>query len=485
MKNRIIVYLLAISIIAGCSKNYDDADYSFDYEEYNEYSGESYNEIIENPFISVSDNPISTFSIDVDGGSYTNSRRFINDGTIPPENAIRTEEFINYFAYNYPEPNDETPFYIGAELAACPWEPNNKILKIGIKGKNISRDNLPPANFVFLIDVSGSMQSEDKLELLKNCFTLMVEEMRSTDRIAIVTYAGSDAIALESTLCSNKNDIIAAINKLDAGGSTAGAKGINTAYEIAEKNFILNGNNRIIIGTDGDFNVGISSQEELIALIKKKRESGIFLTTLGVGSGNLNEGMLEQLANNGNGNFEYIDNIEQGKKVFIYDYNSFYAVAKDVKLQVEFSTETVAKYRLIGYENRLLNDSDFTDNTKDAGELGSNQTVSALYEIVPTQEKASNVFTMQVNYKLPNSESSNTFSFNLENNSTTFDESSENLRFATTVAAFALLMRKSQYIKNVTYDDVISWANKAKTYNPHYYKDGFIEVVKKVKELNK
>jgi len=477
MKSTIIFAIVTILFITSCSKSEVGDDYT------PTNQGEQYNQVVENPFINVSENAVSTFSIDVDGASYTNSRRYINDGEIPPADAIRTEEFVNYFSYNFPEPTDGNPFFIDGELADCPWETTHKILRIGLKGKNISKADLPQTNFVFLIDVSGSMDSEDKLELLKNCLILFVEELRNTDRVAIVTYAGAEEVVLESTTCDNKDKIIKAIENLKSGGSTAGAEGIKTAYEIAVKNYIQGGNNRVILGTDGDFNVGTSSQDELIKLIETKRETGIFLTTLGVGSGNLNEGMLEQIANHGNGNFEYIDNLEQGKKVFIYNFNSFFAVAKDVKLQITFNPEAIKQYRLIGYENRLLNDSDFTDDTKDAGELGSNQTICALYELVPTTNKALNAFEMQVNYKLPDSEQSNTFSFKLENNYSNFSLASENLRFATTVAAFALLMRKSEYIKNIDYEDIINWAENAKTYNPNYYKEGFIELVKKVQKM--
>jgi len=479
MKKIILVSFVIIFFITSCSKSYDMGD---DYYE-PQISGEQYNEITENPFVDVSQNPISTFSIDVDGGSYTNARRFINAGELPPADAIRTEEFVNYFSYEYAEPSDSHPFYIDGEIAQCPWENTHQILRIGLKGKNIIKENLPATNFVFLIDVSGSMQSEDKLELLKNCFILFVDELRSSDRVAIVTYAGADEIILESTTCDNKDKIINAIENLDAGGGTAGAEGIITAYEIAQQNFIKGGNNRVILGTDGDFNIGTSSQDELISLIEEKRETGIFITTLGVGTGNLNEGMLEQIANHGNGNFEYIDNLEQGKKVFIYNFNSFYAIAKDVKLQITFNPEAIKQYRLIGYENRMLNDSDFTDDSKDAGELGSNQTICALYELIPNNSKALNAFTMQANYKLPESQESITFSFDLDNEYSTFENASENLRFATAAAGFGLLLRKSEYIKNVDYDDIINWAETSKTYNPHYYKEGFIELVKKAKNL--
>lgn len=474
------MFLIA-SLLAACSYK-EDTEAPYDYWEPTS-SGEQYNEIIENPFMEVSENPVSTFSIDVDGGSYTNSRRFLNYGEKPPVDAIRTEEFVNYFSYNFPEPENEHPFYIGGEIAKCPWDDSHHILCIGLKGKNIPKDDLPATNFVFLIDVSGSMSSDNKLELLKDCFILFVEELRNEDKVAIVTYAGEAGIVLNSTSCSNKEIIIEAIESLGSGGSTAGAAGINTAYEIAEQNFVDGGNNRVIIGTDGDFNVGMSSQEELIALIEEKRKSGIYLTTLGVGTGNLNEGMLEQLANHGNGNFEYIDNLEQGKKVFIYDFNSFYAIAKDVKIQVTFNENAIKSYRLIGYENRLLNEEDFTDDSKDAGELGSNQTICALYELVAQSEKKVNALSMEVSYKLPTSETSTVFSFDVNNYNTDFNNASENLRFASAVASFALILRDSEYKGDATYNDVINWVQNANSFNPNNYKADLIDLINIAKNL--
>ena len=351
---------------------------------------ENYNEIFENPFVYSWQQPISTFSIDVDGGSYANCRRYINSGYLPPVDAIRTEEFINYFQYNYGEPDDGLPFFYNAEVAACPWTDGHRILRIGFKGHTISNTDRKGTNFVFLIDVSGSMGDETKLELLKNCFIYFVQQkIDARDKVAIVTYAGSTQVVLEPTSGKDKDKIISKLQKLSTGGSTNGEGGIRKAYELAQNNFIQDGNNRIILATDGDFNVGISSQEELIKLIDEKRNTGIFLTVIGVGSGNIQEGTMEQLADHGNGNYEYIDNFDQGRKVFINEFNAFYPVAKDVKIQVEFDSTVVKQYRLIGYENRTLSNEDFANDSTDAGDLGSDQDVTAMYEII-LQENVGN-----------------------------------------------------------------------------------------------
>ncbi len=484
-KQFLFVSIILILFVASCSKNsydnefYDGGDY---YEP--QAGGEQYNEIIENQFINTADNPISTFSIDVDGGAYSNSRRFLNGGQMPPENAIRTEEFINYFKYDYGEPTNEHPFSYNGEVAVCPWNTDHKLVRIGLKGKDIPKSERLGTSFIFLIDVSGSMSNADKLPLLKDCFKLLVEELDERDRVAIVTYAGSAGIILQSTSADNKDEINDAIDQLGAGGSTAGAEGIITAYEIAEANFIEGGNNRIVIGTDGDFNVGVSSQEELIAMIKEKRETGVFLTTIGVGTGNLNEGMLEQLANNGNGNFEYIDNLEQGKKVFIYDFMGFYPVAKDVKIQVNFNPNIVESYRLIGYENRVLDNEDFENDSTDAGELGSNQCVTALYELIMQDSKPiENAINLAIRYKLPNETASTEFNYEIFDSNTSYENASEDFRFATAVASFALIMRNSDYKGTATYDDVINWVENADTYNPNNYKAGLIDLINIAKQL--
>jgi len=488
MKKAVFLLAAVCLLFTNCSK---DRDETWGFENFNysgdwngDYTGEQYNEIIENPFIEVAENPVSTFSIDVDGASYSNTRRFLNNGSLPPADAIRTEEVVNYFSYDYSEPSGNEPVFVDGEVTVCPWDGSHKLIRIGMKGKHINKQDLPAANIVFLIDVSGSMSSSDKLELLKQGYILFVNELRDQDKVAIVTYAGSWEIALPSTYCSDKQTIINAINELGSGGSTAGSEGIITAYKIAEQNFIENGNNRVILGTDGDFNVGISDQDELVALIEEKRESGVYLTVLGVGTGNLNDGMMEQLADNGNGNYEYIDNIEQAKKVFIYDYNSFYTVAQDVKIQIEFNAELVHSYRLIGYENRVLNEEDFEDDDKDAGEIGSDQTITALYEIIPT-ESTTNVRIIDIDfrYKYPGEEHSNLFSLEVFDSGSTFENASENMRFAASAASFALLLRDSDYKGNATYDYILEWAGNAMDHNPHNYKTEFLILVQKAKTL--
>ena len=451
-------------------------------------TGDQYNEYVENPFINVSVNPISTFSTDADGAAYANVRRFLQqDHTIPPTGAVRTEELINYFQLDYPSNNTSHPITLNGEVSECPWNTDNKLIRIGLKGKPIATENLPPSNFVFLIDVSGSMASEDKLDLLKNGFNYFVDELSNNDKVAIVTYAGAAGIVLEATSGSEKQKIKNAINKLGAGGSTAGAQGIITAYEIAQEQFIENGNNRIVIGTDGDFNVGPSSQEELVKLIEEKRELGIYITVLGVGRGNLNDASLEQIANNGNGTYEYIDNIEQLKKVFIYDYSKFYTVAKDVKIQVEFNPTNVESYRLIGYENRVLENEDFENDEKDAGEIGANQNVTALYEIVPkdnTNTQASPTFTIDFRYKNPDSDTSIPLALEIFDQGKTFNQASNFMKFTASVASFSMVLSDSEYKGTSTFDAVLEWLNATNLNDEHGFKAEFKELVKTAKSLN-
>ncbi|MEN8226457.1 MAG: von Willebrand factor type A domain-containing protein, partial [Bacteroidota bacterium] len=347
-----------------------------------DYSNESYDKIIENIFKNPVYSPLSTFSIDVDVAAYSNMRRFINEGIIPPENAIRIEELINYFSYDYPQPEGKDPFSITSELADCPWN-DNLLLHVGIQGKDIEKEDLPPSNLVFLLDVSGSMSSHDKLPLLKKALKLLVSQLRKEDRISIVVYAGSSGLALPSTRGSNKEKIMHVIDYLHAGGSTAGGKGIQLAYKVARKNFMKNGNNRIILATDGDFNVGVTSDNEMVEMIKEEREHGIFLSVLGFGTGNLKDSKMEKLADHGNGNYAYIDNLLEAKKVLVSEMGgTLFTIAKDVKIQIEFNPANVIEYRLIGYENRMLAAEDFNNDRKDAGEIGAGQTVTALYEIV-------------------------------------------------------------------------------------------------------
>jgi Ca-activated chloride channel homolog len=478
-----ILFFLVL-ILSSCETGMDSYDgMTYDQQSFDPLQAEKYNDFGENKFIEVSKEPVSTFSIDADGGSYSNIRRSISNSIEIPKQAVRAEEFINYFTFNYPEPTDGSPISVNGEVSECPWAAGHQLIRIGIKGKTISKESLPAGNLVLLIDVSGSMGSVDKLELLKKGFVSFANQMRPQDKIAIVTYAGSAGVVLESTYGSEKIKIIDAINSLGSGGSTAGAEGIKTAYKIAENNFVDGGNNRVILGTDGDFNVGPSSQEELVKLIETEREKGIFLTVLGVGEGNLNEAMMEQVADKGNGNYEYIDNEYQSQKVFINEYQKFYTVAKDVKIQIEFNSGLVEKYRLIGYENRTLKQEDFEDDKKDAGEIGSGQTITALYEIIPKSSPLSRTdptFTIDFRYKNPDEDVSKALNLSIINEGNTFDNASEDMRFAASVAAFSMILKQSEFKGNATKGNVIDWAANSHSFDPFNYKKDFVELVKKV-----
>lgn len=348
------------------------------------FNTEEYNPIVENNYHFVRDEPLSTFSIDVDAGSYSILRSYLNGGDIPPTNALRIEEMINYFKYEYPKPTGDHPFSVLTDVAVCPWDTSHQILQIGLKAKEIEEDNLPPSNLVFLVDVSGSMNEPNKLPLVKSSLRMLVQKLRKEDKVAIVVYAGAAGLVLDATPGNEKDKILQAIDRLSAGGSTAGGAGIQLAYEIAKKNFFNDGNNRVILATDGDFNVGVSSEAALIELIEAKRKEGVYLTVLGFGRGNYKDSKMEQLADKGNGNYAYVDNLQEAQKVLVKEFGgTLYTVAKDVKLQLEFNPTKIAAYRLIGYENRLLNKEDFNDDTKDAGELGAGHEVTALYEVIP------------------------------------------------------------------------------------------------------
>ncbi len=441
-------------------------------------------EIVENPFVSVAEEAISTFSIDADGAAYSNMRRFIDNNELPNPDYIRTEELVNYFNYNYPEPDSNIPISLNGEISQCPWNSDHQLMRIGIKGKTIAPQDYPASNITFLIDVSGSMNSEDRLPMLQKGFKKYVDQMRDIDRVAIVTYAGGAGTVLESTSGADKNTIKKAIDDLQSGGSTNGAGGIIAAYEIAQENLVAGGNNRVIVATDGYFNVGISDQEELIKLIEEKRELGIYLTIIGVGT-NYNEGTLEQIANNGNGNFEYLDNEAQVDKVFINEYNKFFTVAKDVKVQIEFNSINVKEYRLIGYENRILSTEEFLDDTKDAGEIGSAQSITALYELIPAinVDKGIPSFDIDFRYKEPDSDISQGLNLSIFDEDKTFNQASQDHRFSASVASFGLLLRDSEYKGNTDFDKIREWANSSKSYDPYGYKSEFVEIVERAKGL--
>jgi Ca-activated chloride channel homolog len=458
---------------------------------------EAYAQIDENKFERVSLSPLSTFSIDVDKASYSNIRRMINNGQKIPFDAVKIEEMVNYFDYNYPQPDNEHPFSINTEVATTPWNKETKIVKIGLQGKIYANEKLPASNLTFLIDVSGSMSSQNKLPLLKSAFKLLVNQLREKDKVSIVVYAGAAGVVLYPTSGNNKEKIIAALDNLNSGGSTAGGAGIKLAYKLAEKNFKKNGNNRVILATDGDFNVGVSSNKAMETLIKDKRKSGVFLSVLGFGYGNYKDSKLEILADKGNGNHAYIDNMQEAQKVFGKEFGgTLYTIAKDVKIQVEFNPAKVQAYRLIGYENRLLEDEDFIDDTKDAGELGSGHTVTALYEMIPlgansdylkdvsdlkyTKNEASNsyseeLFTVKFRYKKPDANKSIEM---VHVQKDEVNEASRDLQFSASVALFGMQLRQSKYDNKSTLKEVITLAENGRGKDKDGYRAEFIRLVK-------
>lgn len=452
-----------------------------DGEFYTDAYNEKYKDHGENPFIEASEQPVSTFAIDADGASYANTRRFLYLGQLPPKESVRIEEYINYFMFDYDEPAAGENIALNSELTVCPWNEQHHLLRLGIKGKTIPESELPPSNFVFLIDVSGSMNSPDKLGLLKTGFKQMTDGLKDNDKVAIVTYSGSVKVLLESTPASEKEKIKKAIDKLSASGSTAGGDAIVKAYDIAERNFVEGGNNRIIMGTDGDFNVGISSTEELVKLIEEKRDKGIFVTVLGVGGGNLNDHMMEQVANKGNGTYEYIDNAAQIQKVFIHERLKFYTVAKDSKVQITFNPAMVRSYRLIGYENRALNEEDFVNDNVDAGEIGSGQTITALYELaLAGEDKGEEYAVFDFRYKFPDQEQSRPLTLKIDTPPVKIANATENTRFAASVVAFGLLMKQSEYKGTADKEMVLELGNPAIRFDPHEYRKEYLDLVKQV-----
>lgn len=470
---------------------------------------EEYKGVDENQFQSVILNPLSTFSIDVDTASYTNVRRFINEGQLPPKDAVRIEEMINYFPYNYPQPQRDRAFSINTEIAQTPWNPKHQLVRIGLQGKRLSTENLPPSNLVFLIDVSGSMSDPNKLPLLKQAFRLLVNQLSPKDKVSIVTYAGAAGLALPPTNGNEKNKIIAAIDRLEAGGSTAGGEGIKLAYDLAKRTFISSGNNRVILATDGDFNVGVSSDTELVKIIEQYRKEQIFLTVLGVGMGNLKDSKMEQLADKGNGNYAYIDSLMEAKKVLVKELGAtLFTIAKDVKIQVEFNPAKVQGYRLIGYENRMLAAQDFKDDKKDAGELGAGHAVTALYEIIPVgvesdvklpkvdnlkyqqskvdpqAYKSNELMLVKLRYKEPKAETSQEIQEPVINKGVKLENASNDFKFAASVAEFGMLLRDSQYKSNANFNQVLQLAKEGKDVDLDGYRSEFIRLVETTKKLS-
>lgn len=469
---------------------------------------ETYDAVNENNFLSPMHSPLSTFSIDVDTASYSNIRRFINQGQLPPADAVRIEEMINYFGYDYPQPMWGQPFSITTEVASCPWNPAHQLALIGLQGKRLSGFNMPASNLVFLIDVSGSMNQANKLPLLQDAFRMLTQELESKDKASIVVYAGAAGLVLDATSGNFKERILSAIDQLQAGGSTAGGDGIRLAYRIARNNFISGGNNRVILATDGDFNVGISNDDDLVRMIENYRDQGIFLTVLGFGIGNYKDSKMEKLADHGNGNYFYIDNRNEARKVLVSELGStLFTIAKDVKLQVEFNPATVKEYRLIGYETRALAKEDFNDDTKDAGELGAGHTVTALYEIVPAYnnyvepgvdpliyQKApqvtpqlfrgnrSDLMTVKLRYKDPKGTTSKFINKSVSTNDVYKKIESDNLRFASAVAEFGLLLKNSPYRGRASYEQVLNQILNSKRDESGYRRE-FADLVKQAQML--
>ena len=468
-------------------------------------NAEAFDRIVDNPFLRVSPPALSTFSIDVDTASYANVRRFLNQNTRPPKDAVRIEELLNYFPYDDPPPTGDDPFSVHIEVAGCPWNAEHRLARIGLKGRPIADDKRAASNLVFLIDVSGSMNEPNKLPLVKEALRMLVEQLGENDRVAIVVYAGASGLVLPSTSCLRKPEILSAIDQLQAGGSTNGGAGIQLAYDQAVKNFIPKGTNRVILATDGDFNVGITDDDELVRLIEEKAKSGVFLSVLGFGMGNLKDGKLEKLADKGNGHYAYIDSIQEARKVLVEEMGAtLVTIAKDVKIQVEFNPAQVGAYRLIGYENRLMRDEDFNDDTKDAGEIGAGHHVTALYELVPAGKEADDVagvgplkfqkpappaapseesLSVKLRYKQPDGETSRLLERGAIDDGRAFGRASDDLKFAAAVAGFGMLLRDSPYKGSLTFPGVVELAESSIGPDPSGYRKEFLGLVRKAQAL--
>jgi Ca-activated chloride channel family protein len=470
-----------------------------------DFNTEAYDRIDDNPFRRVTQDPLSTFSIDVDTASYANIRRFLNGGSLPPRDAVRIEELINYFRFEYPRPANDVPFSVHSEVAACPWNPKHRLALIGLQARPLDADHVPARNLVFLLDVSGSMRPPDKLPLIRSAMRMLVDTLNERDRIAIVVYAGASGLVLPSTSGAEKEKIHQAIARLEAGGSTNGAAGITLAYQVAQDQFVKGGINRVILATDGDFNVGVTNQGDLTRLIEEKRASGIFLSVLGVGTGNVKDSTMEKLADRGNGNYAYLDSLHEARKVLVKEAGAtLVTVAKDVKIQVEFNPANVAAYRLIGYENRVLRNQDFNDDKKDAGEIGAGHTVTALYEIVPpgtdidvpsvdplkyqrpsTQTTIPStgrdeLMTVKLRYKAPDGDESRLITVPIKNRTS---ELSENVGFAAAVAEFGMLLRQSEYRGSATHAEAASLARRFRGTDPDGYRGEFARIVELASSL--
>jgi Ca-activated chloride channel family protein len=471
------------------------------------WSREAYAHIAESEFLTVRDQPLSTFSVDVDTASYSNVRRFLREGRLPPADAVRIEELVNYFDYDYPAPAANEPFGVYAEVSDCPWNPEHRLVHLGIQAERIDDEKVPPRNLVFLIDVSGSMQDPSKLPLLKNGMALLARNMRREDRISMVVYAGSSGLVLPSTSGAQSGKVLEALSRLEAGGSTNGAAGIELAYAEAQRNFIQGGVNRVILATDGDFNVGPSSEGELVRIIEEKRKSGVFLTVLGFGTGNLQDARMEQLADKGNGNYAYIDTLDEAQKVLVRESGAtLVTVAKDVKLQVEFNPAHVASYRLVGYENRTLAARDFNDDKKDAGEIGAGHTVTALYEVVPVgaeepsaqqmvdplryqgahdtrATESGELLTVKIRYKAPSSDTSQLIARPLRDQHRALRDASSTFRFSAAVAGFGMLLRASKHKGSASLPQLRALVEGSIDQDPHGEKSELLQMMQAAQRL--
>jgi Ca-activated chloride channel family protein len=464
------------------------------------FNTEEYDAIVENRFLTAAANPLSTFSIDVDGSAYSNVRRFLQMGQLPPAGAVRIEELINYFHYDYPQPAGDDPFSINTEMGDCAWNPRHKLVMIGLQGKKIPVENLPASNLVFLIDVSGSMIEPEKLPLVQRSLKMLVDQLREQDRVSLVVYAGNAGLVMPSTSGDEKTKIKDAIDRLEAGGSTAGGAGIQLAYKVAEQHFVTGGNNRVILCTDGDFNVGPSSDSDLEGIIEKEKKTGVFLTVLGFGMGNYKDSKMEKLADKGNGNHAYIDNENEARKVLVNEFGgTLFTIAKDVKLQVEFNPAKVQAYRLIGYENRMLNKEDFNNDAKDAGELGSGHTVTALYEIIPAGVKneffesvdslkyqknikpvavsGNELLTIKFRYKKPDGDISKLIEHAVIERESVPDKASVNFKFVSAVAEFGMLLRNSEFKQQSSFIKAYSLGKSALGRDTEGYRAEFLQLV--------
>lgn len=450
--------------------------------------GEAYDRIDENPFVRVQEGRPSTFAVDVDTAAYANVRRWLRAGSRPPADAVRIEEMVNYFPYHDPEPSDGAPFAARVEVAGCPWAPSHRLARIGLQGRRIPEDQRRPANLVFLLDVSGSMSAPVKLPLLKAGLSMLVRNLSRRDRVAVVVYAGASGVVLPSTRCDQRHAILEALEQLSARGSTNAGSGIQLAYQEATRNFVPGGVNRVILATDGDFNVGVTNRGELTRLIEEKARTGVFLTVLGLGMGNLKDATLEELSRRGNGNYAYLDTLEEARKVLVRELGAtLVTIAKDVKVQVEFDPRAVGAYRLIGYENRLLRPEDFRDDRKDAGEIGAGHTVTALYELIPPVVGAreaptraardADVLRVRLRYKEPDGQTSKLVQVAARDHGAGFAQASEDFRFAASVAAFGMLLRGSPHRGGASYEGVLEMARQARGDDPQGLRAEFLELV--------